>query len=265
MPWVQVAATDIYYSEAGAGQPLVLLHGTSSCGEAWFQQFEAFAPYFRVIAYDSVNHGHSSNSPRDEPEPDRADELQGFLDALNLTLPILAGNSMGALTLLRWAARQPDVAAALVPSGMGIGSFGGFARVAEPLDNETLFLPVGGSLTDSLRERDPQLYDRYLRIRSTATRLEALRHPRARTLDNPTREELDEAVTKIQSPMLVVVGDLDPLAPNARALAAAVPGAKLQVIPRSPHNVYYETAAEYNRVVADFLAGLSLMPVLGGS
>jgi pimeloyl-ACP methyl ester carboxylesterase len=88
VPWAQVNASDLYYQEAGEGQPLVLLHGMSSCAEAWFQQFEAFAPYFRVIAYDSVNHGHSANSPRDEPEPDRADELAGFLDALNLARPI---------------------------------------------------------------------------------------------------------------------------------------------------------------------------------
>jgi pimeloyl-ACP methyl ester carboxylesterase len=260
MPWAQVNATDLYYQEAGEGQPLVFLHGMSSCAEAWFQQFEAFAAYFRVIAYDSVNHGHSTNSPRDEPEPDRADELAGFLNVLGLTRPIIAGNSMGALTLLRWAVRHPDVAAALVPSGMGIGPFDGFARATGPLDHETLFLPVGGSLTDSLRERDPLLYDRYLRIRSTATRLEALRHPRARSMSSPSRVELDEAVAKIQSPMLVVVGDLDPLGPNARALAAAVPGAQLHVVPDSPHNVYYETAAEYNQVVAGFLAGLGLMP-----
>jgi len=77
-----------------------------------------------------------------------------------------------------------------------------------------LFLPVHGSLTDSLRERDPQLYDRYLRIRSTATRLEALRHPRTRTMDSPSRQELDEAVAKIQSPMQVVVGDLGLMPPR---------------------------------------------------
>jgi pimeloyl-ACP methyl ester carboxylesterase len=259
MPWVQVGATDIYYQEAGEGQPLVFLHGMSSCGEAWFQQFEAFAPHFRVIAYDSVNHGHSANSPRDQPEPDRADELEGFLQALGLTRPIVGGNSMGALTTIRWAARHTGSAAALVPSGMGIGRLGGPAR-PEPLDNETLFLPIGDSLTDNLRAHEPLMYERYLRIRSTATRLEAMRHPRERTMANPAWDQLDDAVTKIQSPMLVVVGDLDRLEPNARALAAAVPGAKLHVVRNSPHNVYYETAQEYNQVVAQFLAELKLMP-----
>ncbi len=190
--------------------------------------------------------------------------VNGFLQALGLTRPIIAGNSMGALTTIRWAARHPGSAAALVPSGMGIGLLaGGTARApAEPLDSQTLLLPVGDSLTDGLRTRDPLLFERYLRIRSTATRLEALRHPRARSMAGPSREELDEAVTRIQSPMLVVVGDLDRLAPNARALAAAVPGARLHVVRNSPHNVYYETAEEYNRVVAEFLAEHKLMPAL---
>jgi pimeloyl-ACP methyl ester carboxylesterase len=169
---------------------------------------------------------------------------------------------MGALTTIRWAARHPDGAAALVPSGMGIGVLpGGTAlALAEPLDDQTLFLPVGDSLTGNLRARDPLLYERYLRIRSTATRLEALRHPRARSMANPSREELREAVTKIQSPMLVVVGDLDRLAPNVRAPAEAVPGARLHVVKDSPHNVYYETAQEYNQVVAEFLIEQRLMP-----
>jgi pimeloyl-ACP methyl ester carboxylesterase len=267
MPWAQVGASDLYYQEAGEGQPLVFLHGMSSCAEAWFQQFEAFSPFFRVVAYDSVNHGHSANSPRDQPEPDRADELEGFLRALGLRRPIIAGNSMGALTTLRWAVRHPDSAAALVPSGMGIGPFpdGMTARArAEPLDEHTLFLPVGDALTDRLRTHEPLLFERYLRIRSTATRLEALRHPRPRSMAGPSREELDQGVATIRSPMLVVVGELDRLAPNARALAAAVPGAKLHVVKESPHNVYYETAAEYNRVVFEFLAEHALLPVQTG-
>src|SRR5438067_10421413 len=78
MSWVQVGDSDIHYVEKGTGQPFVFLHGFGSCGEAWFQQFAAFGRRFRVIAYDSVNHGHSSVSVADEPEPDRADELEGL-------------------------------------------------------------------------------------------------------------------------------------------------------------------------------------------
>ena len=35
MAWLEILGNDIYYGEAGSGQPLVFLHGMSSCGEAW--------------------------------------------------------------------------------------------------------------------------------------------------------------------------------------------------------------------------------------
>ena len=65
MPWINLDGLDIHYIEEGKGQPLVFLHGFMSCCEAWFQQFEFFRGQYRLIAYDSVNHGMSSNSPRD--------------------------------------------------------------------------------------------------------------------------------------------------------------------------------------------------------
>ena len=260
MPWVEVGGTDIYYVEEGEGQPLVFLHGMSSCGEAWFQQFAHFSKRYRCIAYDSVNHGHSSNSPRDEDEPNRVDELEGFLAAMGIEKPILAGNSMGANTIIRWAARHPGDAKALIPSGMGVPAEGtdvGARAVAPPLDNETLFLPIGDSLTDGFKAAQPRMYERYLRIRSTATRLEALRHPRKATrglLGDP--KELAKGVEGITSPMLIVIGGLDRLVPWAENLHALVPGSKYEVIAGAPHNVYYEAAKEYNALVDGFLAGV---------
>lgn len=120
MPFVQVGDTDIHYTRTGHGAPLVFIHGFGGCAEAWYQQVDAFCADFEVFAYDSVNHGHSSVSPVDGREPDRVDELVGLLEALGIEQPILAGNSMGALTVLRFAVRHPGRARALVPSGMGI-------------------------------------------------------------------------------------------------------------------------------------------------
>jgi pimeloyl-ACP methyl ester carboxylesterase len=260
MPWVDVNGNDIYYHEEGEGHPLVFLHGMSSCGEAWFQQFPAFRHRFRVIAYDSVNHGHSSNSRRDEPEPDRADELEGFLAALGIERPILAGNSMGGGTLLRWAARHPDRAAALIPSGSGVPRPGDEAtaaemarRLSQPLDHETIFLPFGDSLTDKLKQERPILYDRYYRIRSTATRIEALRHPRQSTAANPSRAELPGLIGRVTSPMLVIVGSLDRAVPSGEHLHQLVAGSRLAIIDGAPHNVYWEAAEEYNAAVSKFL------------
>jgi len=257
MSWVTVGKTDIYYLEEGQGQPFVFIHGGISCCQTWYQQFEAFRDRFRVIAYDSVNHGYSSNSPRDEEEPDRADELEGFLAALGIERPILAGNSMGGVTLLRWAVRHHDAAAALIPSGIGIGDATTPPTPAadpEPLPPDAIFLSAGWALTDRFRTEQPLLHERYIRVRSTATRIEAMRHPRRRSSATAAdMAVMHERIGVVRSPMLIVMGALDHLVPGAERLHKAVPHSEYHVIANSPHNVYYETAAQYNAVVADFL------------
>ncbi len=256
MSWVYVGKTDIYYLEEGQGQPFVFIHGAISCSQTWFQQFEAFRNRFRVIAYDSVNHGYSSNSPRDEEEPDRVDELEGFLAALEIERPILAGNSMGAMTLLRWATRHPDGAAALIPSGAGVGDGTPPPPRAErqPISDEVLFLSAGDALTERFRTEQSLLHQRYIRVRSTGTRLEAERHPRRpASAQAPDRAVMHERIKSVRSPMCIIVGSLDGAVPAAERLHKAVSHSEYHVIEGAPHNVYYEAAAPYNAIVADFI------------
>lgn len=262
MPWINVNGFDIAYTEGGnpAAPPLVFLHGNSSCGEAWYQQFAHFAGRYRCIAYDSINHGHSANSPRDADEPDRTDELEGFLTAMSIEHPILVGNSMGGATILRWAARHPGDARALVVSGMGVAEPGSPGYIDRPpLDADTLFLPVGESFTKGLESSQPLVFERYLRIRSTATRIEALRHPRQRNIK--TVEEtaaLHERIRAVTSPLLAIIGDDDRLVPpaNAERLHGLVAGSKLVILEGAPHNAYWEQPGRWNAAVDDFLGSL---------
>jgi pimeloyl-ACP methyl ester carboxylesterase len=264
MPFVQVGATDVHYVTKGAGPPLVLVHGFGGCAQGWYQQVEAFADDFTVFAYDSVNHGHSSLSPEGEPEPDRADELEGFLAALGIERPIIAGNSMGALTLLRWATRHPGDARALVPSGMGITppdadpeTEAARARaIGAPVADDVLFMAAEGAFTKAFPTERPEQYERYVRLRSTATRIEAARHPRRPTMANPGRGELAERVKEITAPMGIVVGDRDWLFAAAKHLHALVPHADLAVLPGAPHNAYFEVPDAWNAAVRAFLERL---------
>jgi pimeloyl-ACP methyl ester carboxylesterase len=261
MSWLSVGGTDIHYLEVGSGQPLLFLHGNGSSALNWHQQVDCFGETYRVIAYDSVNHGHSSNSPRDQPEPDRVDELEGMLVGLAIDRPILCGHSMGGSTVLRWACRHPHQARALIVSGMGVPREGsGAPRTASPLPMETAFLPPSeGTFTEDWVRGHALEIDRYARLRSTGTRLEAQRHPRQATAANPSRNptELAPLVSGIRSPMLVIVGAQDGLRPAAEHLHELAPHSRLHVVEGNAHNEYYQAAEEFNRVVSEFLAGVS--------
>ena len=81
-----------------------------------------------------------------------------------------------------------------------------------------------------------------------------MRHPRSRnsrTIDETNK--IAETIGAVTSPMLVIVGALDPLVPNAQRLHGLVEHSNYVEIPDSPHNVYYETAREWNEVVGRFL------------
>lgn len=257
MPWTQVGPTDIHYEERGSGTPLVFMHGALSSAETWYRHVDRFQSRFRVLAYDTVNHGLSSNSPRDEPEPDRADELEGFLNAVAAESPILAGQSMGGMTIIRWAIRHPDTARALIISGMGIMTQprSGPSPLQQAIGDDVLFLGVAESFTPEFYASEKLLVDRYLRVRSTAVRLEAQRHPRAATQVNPPRDPdvLAEGASQIRSPMLLIVGALDNLRPAAERLHEVVPHSRLCVIQGAAHSAHYEKFEEYVAIVNDFL------------
>ncbi len=260
MAWVDSNGTDIHYTEAGNGQPLVFLHGQGSCAENWHRQLNEFKGDHRAVTYSSVNHGHSANSPRNEPEPDRADELEGVLAALGISRPIISGHSMGAATVVRWACRHPNDARGLIISGMGIARDGsGMPRQLKPIDVEQIFLPPNpGVLTEAFVRSNPREVERYSRSKSTATRIEAQRHPREASYANPSRDpsELAALAKHITSPMLIICGSLDAQLPAAEHLHELVPGSQLAVMEGYAHNAYYENWKGFNDLVRTFVGSL---------
>jgi pimeloyl-ACP methyl ester carboxylesterase len=258
VPWTQVGPTDIHYEDRGNGTPLVFIHGALSSAETWYRQVEHFSKSYRVLAYDSVNHGLSSNSPRDEPEPDRVDELEGFLAGVGAERPILAGQSMGGMTIIRWASRHPEAARALIISGMGIMTEPrrGPSPLQQPITEDVVFLGVAESFTPEFYASEKLLVDRYIRVRSTAVRLEAQRHPRESTQVNPPweAEALTQGAKRIRSPMLIIVGALDNLRPAAERLHETVPHSRLCVVEGAAHSAHYEKFDDYVKLVEQFLA-----------
>ena len=87
------------YYEAGAGEPLVLLHGgqygavSASCAEDWEPVFDGLARRFRVIALDMLGQGFTANPRTDDAYVigSTVGHVVAFMDRLGIEKAHLAG------------------------------------------------------------------------------------------------------------------------------------------------------------------------------
>lgn len=252
MPWIDLLGNDIHYTDTGSGDPVVLVHGSGSAAACWEPIIEALAGRFRVLAYDSYDHGYSSNSPRgDGPMADRASELEAFIDQLRLERPIIFGQSMGGMTTLRWAIRHPDEARLLVVTGMGWPLLPIEGEIMSSLDSEErIWLGVGTSFTPDWIAANPLEHARYIRVRSTGAAIEAARYPRQAlrshadfvTDDPDVRARVESGLRRVSSPVLLFAGSLeDPsIMHGVQNTHQLIAHSRLVIADGAAHNAYYQ-------------------------
>lgn len=108
------------YERRGAGPTIVLIHGIGHRRQAWRGVIELLSPDYDVIALDLPGHGESPDvvlNGRSAKEAVRA-ELEALLDHLQVSQPIMVGNSLGGMIALEAAAdRIASSAVGLSPAG----------------------------------------------------------------------------------------------------------------------------------------------------
>jgi len=259
-----------YVEQAGAGPPLLLLHGFTGGAGAWMPHTAVWASQFRTIAVDLLGHG-ASDAPADAArysmERTVAD-LTAMLDALGLPRAFVLGYSMGGRVALHFAAAQPARVAGLVLESASPGLRSADERAARVAADEELasFVEREGVPAFVARWEALPLWASQARL-PEATRA-ALRDARlrnsARGLANSLRglgtgaqAPLHDRLHDIAIPTLLIAGALDPkYAAIAGDMAARLPDARAAIVPEAGHAVHLEQPAEFELLVAAFLSRL---------
>jgi pimeloyl-[acyl-carrier protein] methyl ester esterase len=115
MPFfVNRSGEQLWFEDAGAGVPVVLVHGWCMSSAVWHHQFRDFQSSFRVVAPDLRGHGCSRDvSGRLDFESFAAD-LADLISFLDLRQIVLVGWSMGTQIALQAYSEISDRLAALV-------------------------------------------------------------------------------------------------------------------------------------------------------
>ena len=256
---VEVGGLHVAFRRAGAGPPLVLLHGAPGDSRAWHPQLDGLADEFTVIAWDAPGHGGSSDPPESWRLPDYADCLAGMINGLGLERPHVLGLSFGGALALQLFGRHPRLPASLVLASAYAGWAGSLpAEVVEERlqrvlrDSEREPEPVAREFATTLFDDNtpPQLVEELVAIMAEF-------HPVGwRTVSRGLAEsDLRALLPRVDVPTLLLYGDADKRSPLAvaRDLKAALPGAPLVIIPGVGHMTNLEAPERFNREVREFL------------
>lgn len=245
---IAVAGGALAVACAGAGPPLLLLHGWTLDGRAWAPQM-ALADRFRLVVPDRRGFGRSTAPFDIEAE---TDDLLAIRAALGLERMILVGMSQGARVALRFAHRHPAHVAGLVLQGAPLDGFH-----PEPTGADDI--PLGDYRARARAGRIDEMkahWSGHALMRGVAAR-ELLADYDGRDLipDERPVEPMADKLGAVATPALVLTGEEDVPWRQlvADALAYGLPDARRERLPGG-HLCNLAHAGPYNARIAAFAA-----------
>ena len=253
----------IAYHDRGRrhGTALLLIHGFPLDHRMWAPQLVGLSADVRVIAPDLRGFGRSEVTPEPLTMEQHADDLAALLDHLALERAVVVGLSMGGYIAFAFWRRHRERVQALVLLDTRAEPDAPQAKASR--DSAVAKVRQAGSAAIAGEMLPRLLAPANLSNRRIADRAQtmmaeqpvegvagALAGLRDRADSRPT-------LPTISVPTLVLVGEHDALTPpaDAAAMAAAIPGARLVVVPRAGHLSTLENPRAVNRAIRDFLAG----------
>ena len=109
MAIAQANGVNLYYEVHGAGDPVVLVHGSWADTTTWDQVLEGLAASFRVLVYDRRGHSRSERLQQPGSMDEDGDDLADLLETLTFAPAHVVTSSLGGNIALRLAARRPEL------------------------------------------------------------------------------------------------------------------------------------------------------------
>jgi 3-oxoadipate enol-lactonase len=243
-----VTAVEVAYTEDGpAGAPVVVLSNSLGATRAmWDPQVPALAERFRVITYDTRGHGDSPAPVGPYTLDDLVDDVVALLDRVGARRAHVVGLSLGGMTAMRLAAREPErVGRLAVLCSSAKADPQGFRdrAVAARASGTAGFAPtvVSRWLTPGYAEAHPAL----------VARLEAMiagadDEGYAACCEVVADMDLRADLARITAPTLVVSGADDPALPpeHQRLIASGIGGSEFLSLSPAAHLANLERRLE---------------------
>jgi pimeloyl-ACP methyl ester carboxylesterase len=258
------------YLEAGAGDPVVLLHGGefgASADLGWERNIGALATQFRVLAPDMLGFGESAKViDFNDGRGMRIRHIARFCEVMGVTSAHFVGNSMGAINLLvDTTSESPVLPVRSLVAICGGGEIQKNEHVGALYDYDASYEAMRRIVTALFYDPSYPADEDYVRRRHASSIVpgawESLAAARFRRpgLQAPSTPSVQRPYDRITVPVLVVEGAGDKLLPSgwAAEMAAQIGGARSAVVADAGHCPQIEAADATNMLLLEFLKEVS--------
>jgi 3-oxoadipate enol-lactonase len=250
----------LHWREAGAGDPVVFIHGFPFRSTMWGPQLEAAPEGWRFIAPDLRGFGESERGDAPLTMDVFANDVIGLMDHLGIDQAVICGLSMGGYVALSLATRFPRRLRALVLVATRASADSDEAREnrkklanavrqngAQAVVDSMLPKLVAGA-TRIKRPQVPLFVSNMMQTTAPETLAGAL-------LGMANREDYRDRLSKIDVATLMIRGDQDEIIPGEEMdlLARTVRGAQYEVVTNAGHLPNVEAPDVFNKVLYNFL------------
>jgi pimeloyl-ACP methyl ester carboxylesterase len=238
--YVETRGARIWYTSLGEGPPVVLLHGGLASSRGWDAQVpDLVASGRRVILIDSRGHGRSTMGPVPLRYELLAEDVLAVLDHLHLAKPSLIGWSDGAIVALLVALRAPHRLGAVYAFGANMDK----ASVRPNAGDAPILATVAPRLVADYAALSPE--------RGGFSRLQQA----VRAMQAGQEDVRPGQLRRIRTSVTIAGSENDEfiLPAHFRALAQAIPSARLELFPAAGHFIPWQKPAVFNRSLLMFL------------
>ncbi len=236
------------YEVIGQGPEVVLIPGTFADRRTWSRVVGRLTSRFRCLLLDPRGTNETPDPGTPFTVDDLADDVAAAMHAAKIERAHLVGHSLGAAVAVILAARQPELVRRLVAS----------SPAPAPDAYLSAVLDLWAGLSESTLP--DHVVNLGIVINSFGRGAFENGHPIARATIRRYVEcnralDLNPVMRDVDASTLVIVGSQDALTgvEGARAVAAAIPGAGLEVIEGAGHGPHLETPMAFARIVTSFL------------
>lgn len=200
----------VWYDVVGAGEPLVLIGGSSLVHRQWDFMLPILQDHFKVILYDQRGAGNSDRTPAGISVEQWVDDLKMILDEIGVNKVHLFGTSNGSFIVIRFAAKYPERTGAAIHYGM------------HKLTDQSLKMSrIGAKIVDEFGVGNKSM-GAYFLVRLfgmppsheewETNRFEENLSPDGwKAMHDALHVDLTDDLPKIKAPQLIIVGDSGPI------------------------------------------------------